>query len=426
MNTLRIGSTGPQVEFLQLALYRSGNDPGTIDGIFGANTQQALKNFQSQNGLTADGIAGPRTWSSLTPYMTGYIQYTIRRGDTFYQLAKRYGTDVSAIETANPSLDPFQLQIGTRIRIPLPFPVVPTNIRFTYTVLTYCIQGLQARYPFLEVGTSGKSVMGKNLYYLRLGTGENHVCYNAAHHANEWITTPLVLYYAEEFLQAVAAGTAISGLDAQTLYTQSSQYIIPMVNPDGVDLVTGELQSGNFYRQALSYANNYPDIFFPSGWKANIQGVDLNLQYPAGWEQAKEIKFAQGYVSPAPRDYVGTGPLTAPESLAMYRFTRQHHFRLTLSYHIQGQVIYWKFLDYLPPNSYEIGLQFSSASGYALETTPDTSGYAGYKDWFIQDYNQPGYTIEAGAGTNPLPLDQFAQIYRDNLGILALGAWVTI
>ena len=35
-------------------------------------------------------------------------------------------------------------------------------------------------------------------------------------------------------------------------------------------------------------------------------GVDLNLQFPAGWEQAKEIKFAQGFTSPAPRDYVGS------------------------------------------------------------------------------------------------------------------------
>ena len=60
-------------------------------------------------------------------------------------------------------------------------------------------------------------------------------------------------------------------------------------------------------------------------------------------------------------------------------------------------------------------------SGYAVEETPYGSGFAGYKDWFIQEYNLPGYTIEAGRGQNPLPLSQLSEIYRENVGILTLG-----
>ena len=124
--------------------------------------------------------------------------------------------------------------------------------------------------------------------------------------------------------------------------------------------------------------------------------MDLNLQFPAGWEKAKEIKFEQGFTSPAPRDFVGTSPLVAPEAKAMYNFTLNHNFRLILAYHTQGEVIYWKFSNYVPPASIYIGEQFALASGYTLENTPYTSGFAGYKDWFIQNYNRPGYTIEAG------------------------------
>lgn len=124
--------------------------------------------------------------------------------------------------------------------------------------------------------------------------------------------------------------------------------------------------------------------------------MDLNLQFPAGWEKAKEIKFEQGFTSPAPRDFVGTAPLVAPEARAMYNFTLNHNFRLILAYHTQGEVIYWKFLNYVPPASIYIGEQFALASGYTLESTPYASGFAGYKDWFIQNYNRPGYTIEAG------------------------------
>jgi g-D-glutamyl-meso-diaminopimelate peptidase len=95
---------------------------------------------------------------------------------------------------------------------------------------------------------------------------------------------------------------------------------------------------------------------------------------------------------------------------------------LTISYHTQGKEIYWNFQNINPPRGYEIGKRFASSSGYVLADVPYNSSFAGFKDWFIQTYNRPGYTIEAGIGENPLPISQFDEIYRDNLGILVLGA----
>ncbi len=87
---------------------------------------------------------------------------------------------------------------------------------------------------------------------------------------------------------------------------------------------------------------------------------------------------------------------------------------MTLSYHTAGEVIYWKYDGFEPPYSRAYGEALSASSGYPLELTPDASGYAGYKDWFIQQYDRPGYTVEAGSGTSPLPLAQFDRIYEAN------------
>lgn len=419
MPTLRYGDTGPYVEEAQLALQRAGVLDDQPDGVFGNNTRNGVIRFQRQNQLTSDGIIGPATRRALLPYLKGYTTKTIVRGDTFYGLANRYNTTVAAMATANPNLTPEQLMPGKTMIIPFGFPLVPTNITYTSQLLDYVIDGMVTRYPFIARSVIGNSVMGKPLTLLTLGRGTRQVSFNAAHHGNEWITTPVVLKFLEDYAGAVANGTTVGGQDAATLFNRTRLLVIPMVNPDGVDLATGALTGGSYYQRAVQLANNYPGIPFPSGWKANINGVDLNLQYPAGWEQAREIKFSQGYTLPGPRDYVGRSPLSQPEATAMANFTRSRDLALILAYHSQGELIYYKFADFDPPRADQIGEALSRVSGYTLEVTPFQSGFAGYKDWFIQEYNRPGYTIEVGKGVNPLPLSQFPEIYRDNVGLMA-------
>lgn len=418
--TLKAGDRGALVALLQLALERAGQMPGALDGIFGAQTAAAVRAFQAANALVPDGIAGTQTHRALLPYYTGFVLRTVRAGDTFSALAQQYGTSVEAIRLANPYLDPERLPIGRTVTVPLPFPVTPVRIPYSSALIGYVVRGLAARYPTLAIGEFGRSVLGKPLWYLTLGSGKKCVFYNAAHHANEWITTPLLLTFCEQLCARLGDGGELGGQDIRALLRQVTLVLAPAVDPDSIDLVTGAL-SRERTDAAHTLAQNYPAIPFPSGWKANIRGIDLNLQYPAGWSTAREIKFAAGYTRPGPRDYVGPAPLTAPESLAMYSFTRALDPQLTLSYHTQGRVIYWQCDGYDVPGSKAIAERFAAASGYAVAATPYAAGHAGYKDWFLQDFRRPGFTIEAGSGENPLPLSQFPDIWSDNLGILLGG-----
>lgn len=417
MRELYPGDQGTLVRYLQLALRRAGQQV-TLDGIFGPKTCAAVEQVTGSSGRC---VVEDAQWNLLLPYLKGYVTHTVAAGDSLYKIAQMHGTTVETIQEANPGVSADNLMIGSILVVPLSFSLVATDVPYSSQLVEWIVEGLQARYPYLETGSIGQSVMGSPLWYLKLGNGPTEVTYNASFHANENITTPILLKFAEELLDAYAKEHTYMDVYPEHLFEEFSLYLIPLVNPDGVDLVNGVLDSGRFYRQAARIAQGFPAIPFPDGWKANIQGVDLNLQFPAGWEEAKRIKYAQGYVKPAPRDYVGMTPLSAPESIAMYNFTRSRDFALILAYHTQGEVIYWRFLDYNPEGSHEIAKYFSSVSGYRLEETPAASGYAGYKDWFIQEYDRPGYTIEAGKGMNPLPMEQFDKIYADNVGILLGG-----
>lgn len=286
MKILKLGSRGPDVKLIQSLLSKIGYNPGPIDGIYGPKTQQAVIAFQRNNNLLASGIVEDSTWQAFQVLLNGYSIYYVQRGDTIYNIARKFYTTAEAIITANPQITPNLIYIGQRLVVPYGIDIVFTDIDYTYDIMERNIFGLKARYPFLEIGTIGKSVLGRNLYYLRLGRGTREVSYNAAHHSLEWITSPLLMKFAENFLKAYATGNTIRGYNIRDIWNQSSIYIVPMVNPDGVDLVLNGLSPSNpYYNNLLQW--NQTGLPFSEVWNANIRSVDLNRNYPASWEEAK-------------------------------------------------------------------------------------------------------------------------------------------
>ena len=417
MKILKYGSRGSLVELLQTALNRAGYGPLDVDGSFGSATRRAVLAFQRARGIAPTGEVRSAVRSALEPYTGAHVTHTVHAGDTLSSIAEMHGASPEAVATANPGLDLLALRAGTRVTVPLPFEPVPA-IAWSSYANARSMNALTARYPFLKSATFGRSVMGKPLRCLLFGEGERAGVFTAAHHANEWITAPALLRYVDTLCAAYAAGDA-------GLFQSTRLCFVPLVDPDGVDLVTGALEDGFHARRAEEIAADYPAVPFPDGWKANIRGTDLNLQYPADWEAAREIKYAQGWVSPAPRDYVGSAPLAASESRALYALTRQAAPSLAVALHTQGEVIYWQYHGYAPPGAEELAARLAEASGYALDTVPDESSNAGYKDWVIDSLNVPAFTVECGLGESPLPMSQFGSVAAAVRAICAeCAAWL--
>lgn len=409
------------IKEIQGVLKKLGYYSGEIDGIYGPNTLGGVKLLQKKYGLKEDGIIQKDTLSIINSFLNGYDFYKIKKGDTIYKIGQLYKTDPYSIIVANEGINPYFLKVGEKIIVPYSFGVVQTNIDYSYEVLERNILSLKKLYPFLTIGSIGKSVLGRKLYYLKLGKGENKVFYNGAHHSLEWITSPLLMKFAEDFLKAYTLKAPMLNYDVSKIWNNSSIYIVPMVNPDGVDLVLNGLSKSNpNYKDLILW--NRGSLDFSKTWQANNRGVDLNHNYDASFEESKIAEKALGIKGPGPTRYGGVAPETEPETKSIVKFTGDNNFRLVLAYHSQGEVIYWTYGDTVPKDSRKIGETLARVSGYKLDTPEGITSYGGYKDWFIKEFNRPGYTIEVGLGKNPLPIKQFNKIYGDNKEILLISS----
>ncbi|VEF46900.1 gamma-D-glutamyl-L-diamino acid endopeptidase I [Bacillus freudenreichii] len=335
--------------------------------------------------------------------------YTIQQGDTFWKIAQSRNVDIDALLLLNQNINPNELAIGQLIHIPVRVMsrVINGNEPYDFQKMTRDMNKLLAIYPFIGHREAGKSVLGHPLYEMQIGRLGRKVQINASFHANEWITTAIFMRFLNDFMVALTNGLMIKGISALTMYTASRLFAIPMVNPDGVNLV---LNGPPPERENELVKLNKGSRDF-SGWKANIRGVDLNKQFPANWEFEKERKPKE----PGHRDFPGYTPISEPETKTMAELARTEKYDRLLALHTQGQEIYWGYEGLEPPESQILARDFARLSGYKAVRYIDS--YAGYKDWFIQDFRKPGFTIELGIGQNPLPLSQFEEIYAHMLGL---------
>lgn len=340
--------------------------------------------------------------------------YVVQPGDSLTAIAEWFGCSDRRLRELNPQLPAgAEPTPGTRIALPAPAVghIVMPSSAYGPDRVAADLKRLVSAFPFIKTATIGNSVMGKPILAAGIGDGPFRWHLNASLHANEWITSLIAMRFLEDYGRACRRKTQIGGFDAAELYRRTTLWVVPMVNPDGVELVQEGLRPdhplaariGRWNRGSASFRN----------WKANARGVDLNDQFPAGWEEERRRRGVHG---PAPRDYSGDAPLCEPEAAALAEFTEAQSFDAVIALHTQGEEIYWNYGGLEPPESKIWAHRLGLASGY--RSIALTGSDAGYKDWFIAKYRRPGFTVEAGCGRNPLPLSAFEDMYDDCLRLL--------
>lgn len=259
-----------------------------------------------------------------------------------------------------------------------------------------------------EMFSIGESVMEKKIYCIKYGDGSKKLFVNGAHHGLEYITSAFLMRFLREFAQAVENGEDMLGYDVKPLKEGVGLYVVPMVNPDGVDIAVNGLDITNrYHRRLISIVGIHS---FNKVWQANANGVDINHNYDAKWSVVER--------SAGPTKYSGPYAESEPETKAVCEFVRSMDFDMLMAFHSQGGEIYYDFDGLREVADRQTAEKLSRASGYPVRTPEGSAAFGGCKDWFIKEFGKSGFTVEMGHGKNPLPLERMNEFFADNARII--------
>lgn len=275
---------------------------------------------------------------------------------------------------------------------------------------------------WFKVTTIGHSLLGRNICALQMGNLNAPVLYCGGVHGREWITTLLMVCFAEDVLHACANRRRLCDMDMNKLLSTRGLVIIPALNPDGVEIsingADGEGLEGYLGADLFERCHSRE---FCRKWKANARGVDINRNFNAAWDDMRAIAMDSGICGPSPMGWTGEYPESEPETRAVVALCRRMKFRHVVAFHSQGEEIYWNYRSFTPAKAHLMARILSASSGYALREPSFSASSAGLKDWFMEAYHAPAFTIEIGSGECPLSLSEFRFLYSRLREMLVLG-----
>ncbi len=185
------------------------------------------------------------------------------------------------------------------------------SVPMDYARMMECLTLFADRYPFLSVTCAGTSLYGKQIPMIRLGdeSCRDTVVYVGAHHGMEWITASLLLRFVNEYCEYYQSGRRIFSLNMQSLFRSRLLCIVPMLNPDGVDIQLHGAECSPI-PDRLKLMNGGSGDF--TRWQANGRGVDLNHNYDAGFAEYKILEQKAG-ITAGPTRYSGEYAESEPE-----------------------------------------------------------------------------------------------------------------
>lgn len=264
-----------------------------------------------------------------------------------------------------------------------------------------------SRSPYISIEVIGRTSLDRGIFSLTFGNRKNSVLLAAGFHGCEWITCLLAYRFIEELCDKVERKEQMCSIDVSAAFKNLGLTVVPCVNPDGTEIARYGAGGAKFLRK---YVESIGDDFLH--WNANAKGVDINHNFDAGWDLLRQMEIQSGITGPSSRQYGGPFAESETETKSLTRLCRLNKFRQVMALHSQGEEIYWQYGENKPAQSELIAKILADSCSYTLVENSALASHGGFKDWFIEEFSRPGFTMEVGKGTNPLPVSDFDDIYE--------------
>lgn len=293
------------------------------------------------------------------------------------------------------------------------------NVKADFVNRSFLEKSICKKYDFVQKSLVGISFGKRPIFSYSIGYGKEKVLYVGAFHGMEWLTSLYLEKFLEQCCYAIKNHKTIGNYNIDVILKKRVLCIIPCVNPDGVEIqIKGSQGAGNYKRLVESISKD------TTHWQANARGIDLNHNFNADWKQLKALEIENKITKPSATRFGGTFPCSEEETIALVKFCSKNNFSRAYAFHSQGREIYWNFGKNTPENSQKIAKELSQVSGYSVAEPEGLAVGGGFKDWFIQTFHKPAFTIETGLGKNPLPLSDFTKEYKLLLPLLCTGLFL--
>lgn len=279
---------------------------------------------------------------------------------------------------------------------------------FDYEKNKLYIENLCREYPFIRAGVVSRTSLGRGIFSLSIGNPKNSVLYAGGFHGCEWITCLALYRFAERLSSHIKKREIFCSSDVAKAFSNLGVTIIPCVNPDGTEIAVHGPEGAKTMRKFVQSL----DCEDYSKWNANAAGVDINHNFPAGWDILRRMEEEKGITGPAPRQFGGAFAESEAETKALTRLCRLSDFRQVMAVHSQGEEIFWSYGENTPSKAKMMAKILADSCSYSLVQNEGLASHGGFKDWFIKEFARPAFTFEIGKGENPLPVSELDEIYE--------------
>ena len=270
------------------------------------------------------------------------------------------------------------------------------SIEHSFFEIKKVISGLVARYPFLRVENVGKSVAGREIPALMVGSGAEYTLFVSGDDPACRITSLILLCFAEELCDKILNGKELCGINIRKAMFGRGVIFMPLLNPDGYE-INSRGESGGGYLGAKLSRMCGGDF---SKWRANLRGVEIAKNLPFEFEKRKQEERALHICGPNFKGFSGYKAESEPETLALTEVCRSYKIRQLISLSAFGQTISYSGVPFVPAHSVKMTEVMAAVSSFKIEP-PKAKNKIEINDWFTYELNRPGLSVKIG--NNEIP-----------------------